>query len=209
MHIVYLSLSPSVMVDSKKVKIGDISTVFCQDPAVAHRIRNLQVFQFPTQEQNQKVITALAIAQTITKEIPDLDLRCLGNPEIIVYQRHLAPMSKLKGNIKTIALMLLTFLGTAFSIMSYNGDVGTIDLLERLYDFFTNAPKDQWFDFGVILYCFGLFVGLLVFFNHGINHKLTDDPTPLQVQMRLYEQDVNTTIVVDSERKNHSLDADS
>ena len=30
--------------------------------------------------------------------------------------------------------------------------------------------------------------------------KLTDDPTPMQVQMRLYEDDINTTIIEDISR---------
>ena len=54
----------------------------------------------------------------------------------------------------------------------------------------------------------GLFFGMLLFFNHGLNHKKADDPTPLQVQMRLYERDVNDAIVVDSAREGTSLDVD-
>ena len=30
--------------------------------------------------------------------------------------------------------------------------------------------------------------------------KLTNDPTPMQVQMRLYEDDINTTIIEDISR---------
>ena len=34
--------------------------------------------------------------------------------------------------------------------------------------------------------------------------KITSDPTPMQVQMRLYEDDVNTTIIEDIERMKNS-----
>lgn len=34
--------------------------------------------------------------------------------------------------------------------------------------------------------------------------KLTDDPTPMQVQMRLYEDDVNTTIMEDDSRNSEN-----
>ena len=47
---------------------------------------------------------------------------------------------------------------------------------------------------------------MIVFFNHGINHKKTDDPTPLQVQMRLYEEDVNKTIIMNSSRNGNTID---
>lgn len=34
--------------------------------------------------------------------------------------------------------------------------------------------------------------------------KITSDPTPMQVQMRLYEDDVNTTIIEDIDRMKNS-----
>lgn len=101
--------------------------------------------------------------------------------------------------------------GTAYSIMSYNGDVGAIDLLQDLYQMFTGTQASATtagYRFGILFYCVGLFFGMLLFFNHGLNHKKADDPTPLQVQMRLYERDVNDAIVVDSAREGTSLDVD-
>ena len=115
------------------------------------------------------------------------------------------------GKIKAGALMLLAFLGTAFSIMSYNGDAGISDLMEDLYVMFTGntpVPGDIGPVMGIVSYSIGLCVGMIIFFNHGINKNKTDDPTPLQVQMRLYEQDVNKCIVVDSSRKDKTIDVD-
>ena len=52
-----------------------------------------------------------------------------------------------------------------------------------------------------ISYSVGIGLGVLFFFNHFGRMKLTDDPTPMQVQMRLYEDDVNNTIIEDASRK--------
>lgn len=59
-----------------------------------------------------------------------------------------------------------------------------------------------------IAYSLGLFIGIIIFFNHGARKKFTDDPTPLQVQMRQYEQEVNQTVITDSERKKAVRDVD-
>lgn len=118
-------------------------------------------------------------------------------------------MHKLNGKVKAVLLMVLAFFGTAYSIMSYNGDVGAIDLLKNLYELFTGktgTEGDIGLSFGIIAYSLGLAIGMIVFFNHGINKKDIDDPTPLQVQMRLYEEDVNKAIIVNSERKNQTID---
>ena len=42
--------------------------------------------------------------------------------------------------------------------------------------------------------------GVLLFFNHFGHLKLSDDPTPMQVQMRTYEDDVNQTLIEQAER---------
>ena len=38
--------------------------------------------------------------------------------------------------------------------------------------------------------------------------ELTNDPTPMQVQMRLYENDIQTTLIEDAARKEEELDVD-
>jgi stage V sporulation protein AA len=100
---------------------------------------------------------------------------------------------------------MIAFLGAAYSIMSYNTDVGATQLLNQLHQLYTgSAPTGP--TIGMLAYSIGLCIGIIIFFNHGIMNKLSDDPTPLQVQMRLYEQNVNKTVITDSERHNETID---
>jgi stage V sporulation protein AA len=46
-----------------------------------------------------------------------------------------------------------------------------------------------------IPYSIGLAVGIIVFFNHFMGKKITDDPTPIEVEMALYETEVNETVL--------------
>ena len=50
-------------------------------------------------------------------------------------------------------------------------------------------------------YSIGLPLGILVFFNHFSRAALSKDPTPVEVQMRAYETDVNTTLVKEADRE--------
>ena len=54
-----------------------------------------------------------------------------------------------------------------------------------------------------------LTVGILIFFNHFGKKRFTVDPTPMEVQMRLYENDIQTTLVEDYARKGEEIDVDS
>lgn len=208
---VYISINPSTMAQTKAVQIEDVASVFCSDPDIKYQVKKTELFTFHDNEQGQVVISALAIIGEILKTQRHVSVSNLGSPECVVYYRNLPASKKWIGTAKGIFLILLAFFGTAYSIMSYNGDVGAVDLLKDLYQMFTGdtAKATQGgYSFGILSYCAGLFIGMMTFFNHGFNHKKTDDPTPLQVQMRLYEKDVNDAIVVDSSRKGNMIDVD-
>ena len=45
-----------------------------------------------------------------------------------------------------------------------------------------------------------------LFFNHFTSWKFSLDPTPLEVEMRLYEENVNKTLIQNEERKEDDID---
>ena len=46
----------------------------------------------------------------------------------------------------------------------------------------------------------------MVFFNHFSKKKLTKDPTPMEVEMKKYNQDLILTKVAESDEKGHTID---
>ena len=103
---------------------------------------------------------------------------------------------------------LIAFFGAAFSIMTFNTDVTTPNLFAQLTELFTGRPE-QGPGILQLTYSIGLFLGIILFFNHGGKYKLTNDPSPLQVQMRQYEQGVNQAFIIDAERNQENKDVDS
>lgn len=210
-NTLYIALQQSTLVNSRQVHIGDIATIFCIDRDVSHQVAKTEILVFSNTEQDQAVITVMKLIELISRQFKQISVESIGCPETIVYYRNLKQMSKLSGMIKAFFLMLVAFFGTAYSIMSYNGDVGAIELLNNLYELYTGSSTDissVGTSIGIIAYSIGLCIGMIIFFNHGINKKNTDDPTPLEIQMRLYEQDVNTCVIIDSERHNKTIDVD-
>lgn len=82
--------------------------------------------------------------------------------------------------------------------------VGQLDVMKNIFV----GKTETAYPVAGIAYSLGLFIGIIIFFNHGARKKFTDDPTPLQVQMRQYEQEVNQTVITDSERKKAVRDVD-
>lgn len=83
--------------------------------------------------------------------------------------------------------------------MTFNTDVDTANLFSKIYTQFTGeiatGPTTLEFTYSV-----GIGIGVVFFFNHFGKGKLTQDPTPVEVQMRLYEDDVNKTLIADKNR---------
>ena len=57
-----------------------------------------------------------------------------------------------------------------------------------------------------LMYSIGVVIGILVFFNHFGKKRFSVDPTPMEVEMRLYENDIQTTIIENYSRKEQELD---
>ncbi|MBQ8039324.1 MAG: stage V sporulation protein AA, partial [Lachnospiraceae bacterium] len=55
-------------------------------------------------------------------------------------------------------------------------------------------------------YSVGLCVGIIVFFNHIGGKRISKDPTPLEVSMKRYEEDVNQTLIEEADRMNIEVD---
>ena len=49
----------------------------------------------------------------------------------------------------------------------------------------------------------------MTFFNHFGKKKFSVDPTPIEVEMRLYENDLQTTLIENISRKEQELDVGS
>ena len=107
--------------------------------------------------------------------------------------------------LKTVFVVAVTFCGAAFSIMAFNNDVNVTRLFGQIHEFVT-GQKTSGFTILELTYSIGMTIGILIFFNHFGKKRFTVDPTPMEVQMRLYENDIQTTLIEDSARKGDESD---
>ena len=84
--------------------------------------------------------------------------------------------------------------------MTFNTDADVRTLFSNIYETFTGAPAPG-FSILEISYSLGIGVGVILFFNHFGRRKLTQDPTPMEVEMRTYENDIDSTIIEQADRK--------
>lgn len=195
----HIQLDENVEVHHPHIYLQDISKLSCNNPKVLNRVRVMPVASLDPDKPGRYVMSVMDLVKEIQQKEPNLDINPIGEPNfIITYQKDSGP-NLIWRWCKVIFVCLATFFGAAFSIMTFNNDVDVPALFRQIYFQVTGQPSNN-FTILEISYSVGIGLGVLLFFNHFGRMKLTDDPTPMQVQMRLYEDDVNTTIIEDADR---------
>lgn len=200
MTTVYLQIDQNVKVTSERFVLKEIAKVRCSDKALETKIKLLKV---PTQQitgPGRYVFSIMDIVEAIQKEYPTVEVNNLGEADFVVTLEKTKQPGLVWQWTKTIFVCLLSFFGAAFSIMAFNNDVGITNLFQQLYELFTGEASDG-FTVLEVSYSIGLGLGIILFFNHFAKRKLTADPTPLEMEMRAYEDQVNTTIIEAENRK--------
>ncbi|MCI7322296.1 MAG: stage V sporulation protein AA [Lachnospiraceae bacterium] len=208
-EIVYVKAERNSICREPQVKIQDVMSVQCSDPAICAGIKNKTFYSFEKKETSKKkrieVFSILKIIELIQNDYPQVEVVSYGEQDFVVeyMEEPLAP--KWLEYLKVGAVCLLIFLGSAFTIMAFNNDVSVGEVFDRFYGQIMGVEKPNVTEIEVC-YCLGLAVGILVFFNHIGKKKITSDPTPIQVEMRKYEKDVDTTFIENAGRKGHEHD---
>ena len=195
----YIQTDENMEVHHPHVYLQDIVKLSCSNSKILNRLRVLPVASLDPKRPGRYVLSAMDLIREIQKKEPDLEITHIGEPSFIITYQTKPNTSTAWCWCKVIFVCLASFFGAAFSIMTFNNDVDVPALFQRITAQVTGQNGSS-FPALAISYSIGIGLGVLFFFNHFGHIKLTDDPTPMQVQMRLYENDVNTTIIEDQER---------
>ena len=195
----YIQTDENMEVHHPHVYLQDIVKLSCSNSKILNRLRVLHVASLDPKRPGRYVLSAMDLIREIQKKEPDLEITHIGEPSFIITYQTKPNTSTAWCWCKVIFVCLASFFGAAFSIMTFNNDVDVPALFRQITAQVTGQDGSS-FPTLAISYSVGIGLGVLFFFNHFGHIKLTDDPTPMQVQMRLYENDVNTTIIEDQER---------
>ena len=203
---VYLKIEQNVLVREPSVVLKDIAKLTSTNRPMVNKLKQMKVYTFHTPANQSKkkiqaeVFSVLKIIELIGQEFPNADIQNIGEKDFVLeYEPKQEPKWLLY--LKTAILCVLIFFGSAFTIMTFNNDVGVGEVFADFYQQVMGKELE-------VCYSIGLFLGIMVFFNHVGHKKITHDPTPIQVEMRTYEKDVDATFIENCGRKGTSNDVD-
>ncbi len=176
------------------VKIKDIAEVSAEG-GLKKQVENIHLLNIDGDEKKNYLISVIDIVEKINNALPGHTINNLGEQDTVI---EYSPKEK-KQNVlwlctKIAFVCLVLLAGSATAIMSFHSDAQISTVFENYYYIFFNEKIENPMLID-LPYSIGLAVGIIVFFNHFSGKKITDDPTPIEVEMSVYESEVTDNII--------------
>lgn len=203
--ILYLKINKNIEVSHKEIFLSDVAKMECTKKDILSKVKAIHLMRIPDEKNNRYVFSILKVIEEIHKICPQLEVQNLGEIDFIIdYEAPRKQPAWIRWG-KFAFICLTTFFGAAFSILTFHNDAGVAQVFDDIYKqvIGVEAPQVTILE---VTYSIGLVVGILVFYNHFGGKKITTDPTPVEVEMRLYEDDINKTLIEGVNRKDKHIE---
>lgn len=206
-EILYIKIEQNIPVRSRTITFRDIASFHCTNRKIVQTIEKETFYTLPANGNQKTMFTIARVYEGIHKIYPNLRIENLGEKDFIVDWEREDGREKKKTveYIKAALVSLIVFFGAAFTIMTFNEDVGVKEVFDKVYQMIMGSAK-QGASALEVCYAIGLPVGIFVFYNHFRRRKIKDDPTPIQVEMRTYEEQVNKAMIETASREGKTID---
>lgn len=205
MDIVYMNLSPKMQSVKAAVTVEDVAEITGRNQELVEKVRKASVYEF-TEDHTRRIVSQLKVISCIEKACPSVTVIPVGAKEVILEYSSNPKHNRLWEIFKVFFVSCVSFFGTGFTIMAFHNDIGIREVFEQISSLITGEAGK-----GVmtieIAYAVGLAGGIIIFFNHIGKRRITHDPTPIEVSMRKYEDDVNNTLSETWDREGKTIDA--
>lgn len=203
--VIYLKMDTKVKTSAEKICIGDLGKIYCMENSVVSKLKTIPIYHFKEADHNRCVISILKVIETIHEHYPNFTVNVVGETECIVEKVKGKKQTLLWEWIKVVFISAICFFGTMYTIMAYHNEINLVGMFEDFYIMVTGKENDGFTPLEVS-YSIGLSLGIIIFYNHLGKRKLTPDPSPVTVEMRTYEDDVNRSIVELANREEKTID---
>ncbi|MDD3839799.1 MAG: stage V sporulation protein AA [Clostridia bacterium] len=174
--------------DGVQLRLKDLAQVLA-DRQVQEDIERLTVITSNFAQQSYMVLSSLELIKVVNTYDNNLKVNIIGNTETMLKKAQSNRQDNVLAYLKLAVVIILIFLGAGYSIMYFHADVNMFDMHKKLCKMVTgNANNILMIQ---IPYSLGLGLGLSLFFNHLTGKKLTSDPSPLEVEMYLYSDNID------------------
>lgn len=188
------------VVQKRNVQLRDVAEVFL-DGQTAGEAEKLVVFRVPEEKKKTYLVSVMDIIRELSRQYPGASVSNVGEMDILVeYLPEPEKERPLWTAAKVLVICLIVFAGATTTIMCFHSDTQLPLIFQNMYYIFFGENRDMPAMLSVP-YSVGLVLGIIIFFNHFSKITLTEDPTPIEIEMTTYEKEANASIIDALERK--------
>jgi len=197
--MVYVRLRKKVTARPGQIlRLRDVAQVIADDPHAA--VEEIPVYEPGLKDGNLAVLDLIEVVRRIRSAFPGLDVRSIGPAQVII---ELQSERFTPRRWWVAGVWLLLFVGSALAIMNFHTDVSMREVHQRIYYLMTGQRVQE----PLVLqipYSFGIGIGMIVFFNHLFKRRLNDEPSPLELEMYLYQENLDQYVIEHEKQKERS-----
>lgn len=182
------------------VTLGDVARLVV-DPEVESKLLRLPLHRVSERDGNMLLIDMLQVVMAIREAEPDMTIETFGEPHVLL---EITSSGQVKPRRWLLVLAwILLFFGSGMAMMNFHADVNMPAVQRRITELITGRRTSHPWLFQ-IPYSLGVGFGMLLFFNRLIRpRRKSDEPTPLEVEMFMYQENVNHYVITEEYRKKH------
>ncbi|PSL43304.1 stage V sporulation protein AA [Salsuginibacillus halophilus] len=188
---VFLQLRPRLEIDPQDVHVfvKDIAKIEAPAPD-KEAIEALEV-DADFQTGRPVVVDVIQLVRLIRMhELAD-DVQVSGAAHCVILRE---PRVKKENYGLFVFVWLLLFIGSALAIMNFHEDVSMASVHQKMYFALTGKEAEE----PLLLqfpYSLGLGAGMILFFNHVFKKRINDEPSPIEIEMFNYQDDIDRFVV--------------
>ena len=176
------------------LRLKDVAQVLAEKN-IKTQVENLHLMKIEGNEKKNLLVSVIDIVEKINAALPGNTVNNLGECDTVVeYSPRKKSQNKALLWLKVFFVSIVLLAGSATAIMSFHSDAQISTVFENYYYIFFNEKIEN----PMIIdlpYSIGLAFGIIVFFNHFSGKKITNDPTPIEVEMSIYESEVTDSLI--------------
>ncbi|GIN85604.1 stage V sporulation protein AA [Heyndrickxia sporothermodurans] len=195
--LIYLRLRHRVEVKPNTlIKLSDIAQIIAPEKDLVN-LEHLPIYQVSEADKTSAVIDMMKVINVITEKYGAVDIQTIGPSQAIIEIIY----KKKKVSIPFFLMIwVLLFIGSALAIMNFHEDVSMKEVHQKIYKMITGNNESK----PLILqipYSLGLGLGMIIFFNHIFKKRFNEEPSPLEVEIFNYQQDVDHYVTINENKE--------
>ena len=202
---VYVKAERNTEMRADDVFLKDIASLYCDDKAVLARAKAIKLHTFHGDGQSRFFISMTEVIKLIKETVSGAEVESIGEPDMIVERVYVEKKKGVVEVLKILLVSLVCFFGASFTIMAFHNDIGIVEVFAKYYELVMGEASSG-FTVLEVSYSIGLAAGIIIFFNHIGGRRLTKDPTPIEVEMSIYEEDVEKALIKTASREGMESD---